>query len=473
MQKEHASMGNLPQGGFLSGGAAIVSIFIAATILRFFGIGEKQLWLDEIIQVLHSRPHSIIEILQHLGLKEGGAPLDYFVQHFLMRAFGTLVPLEVSARFHAALFGSISILLLYVAAFRLLRNRRAAVLAAGIYAFFPLHQHYSQEGRPYALFVLTILLLFILHLQARSHCSRTILVFFAICAVLSYYVHPFTAMFFGALVASNLLELKAGMQKINLQFFSPLIAGMAGAVLFIPWVVYSFASTRGDIARPLSFRMIPALIQGFGDGSYPISILVLSLAVLGAIYLHRSGIDSLNLLGCWILVPIPFLLTILHWRSYFFAIRQLIFVTPAVAILAACGIERLLALNGKKAMVIPAIYTCMSLSVIGLHYPDRRTDFRGAGHFLARTMTEGDRIVAPNTLPILSLYFPRLPEYGTDALECGAGCRRLFFVDTEYASGEERNGFRAVQSTMAIRQTASYRGISVFILVPRFPFPVE
>jgi uncharacterized membrane protein len=459
--------------GFLSGGAVLFSIFLAAAIIRFVGIGAKQLWLDEIIQVLHSKSGSMAEILRNLGLKEGGAPLDYFVQHFLMRAFGTVFPLEFSARLHAAFFGSISIPLLYAAALRLLRNRRIAVLAAGIYAFFPLHQHYSQEGRPYALFVLVILLLFILHLHARSHCSWTILGAFIFCAVLSYYTHPFTAMFFTALVSSNLLDLKAGRQKIHLQFFAPLIAGLTGACLFVPWLAYSFAGTRGDVARPLSIRMIPALIQGFGDGSYPVSVLIISLAVLGAIYLYRSGSDALNSLGCWILVPIPFLLFILYWRSYFFAIRQLIFITPAVAILAACGMERLWVRYGRKAMLVPAIYTCMSLAVIGLHYPDRRTDFRGAGRFLAQTVTEGDKIVAPNTLPILSLYYPRLPEYGTSALECGAGCRRLLFVDTEYASEDERNALRAVQSTMAVRQTASYRGISVIALIPRSQFPVE
>jgi uncharacterized membrane protein len=170
--------------GFLSRHSAIILIIIAATVIRFAGLGHKQLWVDEIIQVLHSSPDSFEEILRHVATNKGAAPFDYFVQHYFMKALGSWLPLETSARFHAALFGSISVALIYALAFRLLRNRRIAVFSAGVYALFPLHHHYSQEGRLYALFVLLIVVLFILNMRTRRHCSWKTLCVMTLCSAL-------------------------------------------------------------------------------------------------------------------------------------------------------------------------------------------------------------------------------------------------------------------------------------------------
>jgi 4-amino-4-deoxy-L-arabinose transferase-like glycosyltransferase len=452
---------------FLSGNFGIVLIFILAAAIRFVGIGEKQLWIDEIIQVIHSSPDSLRGILNGVAQDRGGAPLDYIVQHYVMKAFGSRLPLDVAARFHAFVFGSISIVLIYVLCLRLLKNRRIAVLSAVLYAFFPFHHHYSQEGRPYALFVLLILALFILYLRAQGNCSWPTLFAMMICGAMAYYTQPFTALFFVVLVSINLFQLKAGkLQRINLGFFAPLISGIAGAFLFVPWVAYSVGNTRGDFAHPISLRLIPEAIQGLGDGSYPVSIILLSLAALGAVHLKKTGSDALTHLFCWILVPVPIILIILHWRSYFFSARQLIFITPAIVILAACGIERLLDRYGKKAMAIPAIYIGISLVVIGLHYPDRRIDFRSAGNYLKQEVISGDRIVAPNSLGILSFYFPKIYGYENSTLECKTGCRRLIFIDTEYANPAETDALKTVQATMVLQKKVEYRGISILEFRP-------
>jgi uncharacterized membrane protein len=457
---------SLTRVGFLSGNSGIVLIFILAAVIRFVGMGEKQLWIDEIIQVIHSSPDSLPGILGGVAQDRGGAPLDYIVQHYVMKAFGSGFPIEVAARFHAALFGSISVFLIYVLCFRLLGNRRIAALSAALYAFYPFHHHYSQEGRPYALFVLLVLILFILHLQAQRNCSRPILFAMIFCGAIAYYTQPLTALFFVVLISINLFQLKAGkLRCIHLGFFAPLISGMAGACLFMPWFVYSFGNARGDIAYPISLRLIPEAIQGLGDGSYPISIILLSLAILGAIHLKRTGSDALTHLSCWIFIPIPLTLIVLYWRSYFFSARQLIFITPAIVILAACGIDRLLNLFGKMAMVVPAIYIGISLVVIGLHYPDKRVDFRSAGNYLKQEIAAGDGIFAPNSLGILSFYFPRIYAYENSTLDCGDGCRRMIFVHTDYVNTAEAGALKTLRMKMTLQKKVDYRGISILTFI--------
>lgn len=149
------------------------AILTLSACLRVYKLGEKQLWVDEILQVLHSSPAGLRAIL--LGVREdtGSAPLDYLIQHLFIITLGTS---EWSARLHAALFGIIAVGLLYSVA-RILGHHSVATLSALLFAVYPLHHHYSQEGRPYALFVCLTLASYRLFLQilvkkgARCHRS--------------------------------------------------------------------------------------------------------------------------------------------------------------------------------------------------------------------------------------------------------------------------------------------------------------
>lgn len=144
----------------------LLLIIFGACSIRFIGLGEKQLWVDEIIQVLHSRPDSIREIFKSAAEDRGAAPLDYVIQHFVMKAVGSQN--ETSARLHAAIFGSISVVLVYGLALGLLGESRIALISAALFAIYPFHHHYSQEARPYALFLFLALCLFILFVRARA-----------------------------------------------------------------------------------------------------------------------------------------------------------------------------------------------------------------------------------------------------------------------------------------------------------------
>lgn len=445
-----------------SNSIVIFLIIFLSVVIRFLGLGEKQLWIDEIIQVIHSSSHSIQEVLRGVSHDIGQAPLDHVVQHYTMKAFGKQN--ETAARFHAAIFGSISIALIYILAARIFKQRRIATLSAMLYAFYPLHHHYSQEGRPYSLFLMLTLILFIIYIHSRVRYSWLTIISMLVCSIMAFYTNEFAATFFVALFSINILRMILGKaQKMDFQYFIPLIFGMMGACLFIPWIVYSFGSMHGDFRHPLSLHLVPEVIQGLGDGSYLVSIMLLSLAGIGAVYLFNNSLDTLIDLSCWILVPIPLILFVLYWRSYFFAIRQLLFLTPPIVILAACGIESLLRLYGKKATVIPIFFSLLCLAVIALHFPDRRMDYRGVGQYLKQTVRGGDGIVAPISLVLISYYFPEIYSYEKRTSDGDFDCQRLFLIDTQYERG--KTPLLEIQNRMMFHQKIYYKGITISIFL--------
>ncbi len=446
-------------------GLALLAIFVFSAAIRFIGLGEKQLWVDEIIQVLHSKPDSFREILSGVAEDRGSAPLDYIVQHYVMKAAGKSD--EFSARLHSAAFGSLAILFIYPVGMRLFLSRRLALLSSALYGIYPFHHYYSQEGRPYALFTFLALLLFLLHQKMRKRFSWKQAAVMCLMAVVSFYAHPYTAMLFAALVCISLLEWLKSDDKalVSRQLFATVGAGVAGAITFIPWVVFSFHSAHGDNNAWLGWRLLPDLIKSLGAGSYPLSLALLPVAIFGGIQLKKDNRHSFIDLLCWIMVPVPIILGLLYWRSYFFNARQLLFVTPAIIFCAAYGLNHLFANHRKTAWTILAAYVCISFAVIALHFPDKRMDLKGVADYLQQNVQPGDRILAPGIDGLIAYYFPGIVQHiPAGNHDWAPGVDRLFLVDSEYADARAKRRMDGLAKSAPYRKQLEFRKIKVTVL---------
>jgi uncharacterized membrane protein len=447
-------------------GLALLLIILFSSAIRFVGLGEKQLWIDEILQVIHSTPDSMRQILEGVAEDRGSAPLDYIVQHYGMKAAGQRN--EISARLHAAFFGSISILFVYFVGLNLFHSRKIALLSSALYGIYPFHHHYSQEGRPYVLFVFLVLVLFALYQKMREQFSWKKAALMGLLAVVSFYTHPYTAMVFAVFVCIELLHSWKLHHPVFQRLFLTIIgSGAVGALAFFPWVVYSFHNARGDSNDWLGWRLVPDVIKAFGDGSYPLAIPLLAFAVLGVIRLKKDKSDSLIDLTCWMLVPFPIIFAILCWRSYFLNTRQLLFITPAIIFCAAYGLSYLLSLYRKLTIPLLAVYICICFAVIGLHFSDTRIDFKGASAYLQQKVRPGDRIFAPGVAGYLSFYFPELGKYEQHHFDRpGPGNTRLFIVDTQYADADNRQKLDELQKESLHAPQLEFRGIKLSVLGP-------
>jgi uncharacterized membrane protein len=437
----------------------LLLILLFSATIRFVGLGEKQLWLDELLQVVHSTPDSIHVILQGVAADRGSAPLDYIVQHYAMKAMGQRN--DFSARLHSAVFGSASILLVYLIGLNLFRSRRTALLASALYGIYPLHHQYSQEGRPYAFFVFLVLVLFYLHQKFKSHTSWRLAALIGLLTIASFYTHPYTAMLIAVFISIDLLYSLTAHQNpaLSKRLWVTIGAGALGTFAFIPWIVFSFHNAHGENNAWFGWRLLPDMIKALGAGSYPLSLLILSIAVFGVIRLKKADGYACIDLSCWMLVPIPIIFALLYWRAYFFNTRQLLFITPAIILCAAYGLNYLYSFHKKRFLLLLTGYACICFAVIALHFRDNRVDFRSVGVYLRQNAKSNDAIVAPYVDRLLSLYFPEISSY-RQADRNG----RIFVIDTLYADARDKKMIADLQNIYLRSERLEFRGINVSIL---------
>ncbi len=124
-------------------------IVLAATVLRFWGLGHQSFWYDEGLTVMEIH-HSLGRMLGVLPHIESNPPVYYTLAWGWARIFGFG---EAGLRSLSAVAGVATIPVLYGAGAKLL-SRRAGLVAAALGAFNPLLIWYSQEARSYSLAVL-------------------------------------------------------------------------------------------------------------------------------------------------------------------------------------------------------------------------------------------------------------------------------------------------------------------------------
>jgi uncharacterized membrane protein len=463
----------------------IILAFGAA--IRFYDLGGKQLWLDEIIQAIHSSPQlSLAGVLRGVTDDRGATPLDYIIQHYVSAALGQS---EFVLRLQAALFGIATIAAIYYL-FRMVLGARVALLCAGLYSVYPLHHHYSQEGRPYALFTLLTVCSYLTFCKTLTRgSSRDWILYGATNTALLY------SQYFGMFVLASQLLFSMTMlsprvsdswplsRKIGLPFLAVQM-GVIGAsgILLVPWIIFGIHTVSGYTPQPVHFGLKLALsfVQGLGDGSHPLAWILLLLAVLGARKLVVEKQTALfSLLLCWCVVPVPLIFLLLWIKEYFFAIRHFLFITPAFFALVALGITRLseqLAARYAAERVgcaAVALVVTVSLIVIGFHVPDRREDLRGAGRYLNQNVGPGDLVIAPGIDGVLSYYFPQISAHSkpADLLKAPNGIAgsggNTFIVETAYLPASDRQIIESALGGFPSKQEIRFRDVEIIEIANR------
>jgi len=465
----------------------IWAVLALGASLRFYRLGARQLWLDELIEAIHSAPSSLRVLLQGVTEDRGATPLDYLIQHYVVAIFGRS---EFWLRFHAALFGSLTIVVLFVLVSDLF-DVRVGLMTSLLYALYPLHLQYSQEGRPYALFTLLAVCSFLLFWKVLvKRRTRDWLAYLAVTILLIYANYFGMFVIFSQSVFSCALFLPffrrawPQMQPLGWPFLLKLAAtvALAGGAL-APWVVFGIKTVSGYKTDPLefTFRTFLNLIKDVGNGSYPFAGLLILLATLGAVKLKRERKYShLLLLLCWLLLPLPFIFLLLWIKEYFFAIRQILFTTPPLFLLVSLGVFWLsqwavrFRLRPARVMASTvALVALISLVIIGLHARDRYDDFRGAARFLQQNVTASDVVCAHDIIPYLAFYSPDLrrhsPPVGQlSALAAPAG-GTIFVVKSKWMGASDQEFLdTALQSpALKIQSKTDFRGLEVLQFAAR------
>jgi hypothetical protein len=125
---------------FVAGAALIVG---AAAVVRFWGLGQAPIWMDEAYSALVTRLPFHAILFEQLDVHP---PLGYLIEKLWM----LVVPSLAWMRVPAAIFGVLSILVLVAALFDLV-SAPAALAAAAFAAVSTADIYFSQEARMYTI----------------------------------------------------------------------------------------------------------------------------------------------------------------------------------------------------------------------------------------------------------------------------------------------------------------------------------
>jgi hypothetical protein len=469
----------------------VVPILVGAGLLfRLLFLGKRQLWTAELMQAVVIRGSSAGEILARLRAGMAlPAPLDYFIQ----KAFAFVLDESPwSLRIHAVIFGTLSLWIFYRIA-RMLFDERVALYSTLLMTFFPLHYHYSQEGRPYALFFFLTLVSFDLLLRKiyRKDGGAAAWLLLAGVLVLALY-SSLLAVFvivtqWIALVAAAIRRPKEPEDprafplvewRLVLQYT---VAAVGAAILFVPWLRFAWhaphMATVSEVAHP---RLILRLVKELGDNSYPMSALIIAGAWTGARALRRHGRGaSLQWLLLWAGVTIVPLLVAEIVFGYFFAIRHILHATPALVLLAGYGLsyvgERLTILDhlpyqmSAPCIAYAGLTVIMSIGIAAWHWRSEPIDWRGTATQLRETLHQGDVVAMPGMFVLLEYYAPSLENYRVDDLSPGPGflnregTQRRFVVCLDSLRPDPCAQFRAATQRDTAWRRQQLRGFTVWV----------
>ena len=336
--------------------SSLALILAAGSFLRIYSLGSESLALDEF--------HSLETSAESLGSIIIGRPLVtnpplYFVcLRIWVELFGNS---DTALRSLSVVFGILSILAVYMLGYTLF-DKKTALLSSFLSAFSLYYIEYSQEARPYPLFLLLSLLSMTAFVNVLKKGRKQDYIFGIVTNILMVYSHNYGLFIVAAQVLFLIVHFKTYRTKMkNLV----LMFGATG-ILSLPLFLFLYSgSNRIDsilawIKKP-SFKSIFDLAVTFSGKSLVLTFIFLSLILsvfiridLRRIYAlfvkkkyEKISVSSsnqpiyLNLIILWLLTPIALSL-IFSWTIIpIFSDRYFIGCSGAFYLLTARGLSRL------------------------------------------------------------------------------------------------------------------------------------
>lgn len=373
----------------------IISLLLAA-ILRIWGLGDESLWLDE--GFTYRRAYvSLPVLIADLKVQTQGIAY-YVIERGWCRVFGTS---EFALRFPSVIFGTLSVLALYLLAVRFF-SRSMASLAALILAVNPFAVFYSQDARPYALFLLAALASLEFFALLLEEWNRRRVAGYLLFTVLALYTHPFAPFLLVAQFAGLLIfrgdESRPEARRNIWQWIALFTVTF---VLLIPQLLLVSDSIGKKLSGtgPGSWIPLPSILKLLGTFQHyfmtPYLAATAALTILVGLLLGwRCEMSSRRAL--WFLVAIGLSFTALPWLlsrliSPIYIDRYTIPAVAAVALLLAWSLRMLPAWGRALASAVLLLFTVHAFYLY--HTGLDKDPWREAANEVAKRVRAGDRVL--------------------------------------------------------------------------------
>jgi 4-amino-4-deoxy-L-arabinose transferase-like glycosyltransferase len=409
--------------------AALGLVVLLGLSLRAFWLGHQSLWTDEVLTSLSSTG-SLSWVVTQKAINTNIPPLYYAVVHlFLSLGYG-----ERELRLPSVLFGTVSILLLYAIARRLV-GKKIALVSGALLAISPFHVWYSQEARPYALFLfLSLLSLLLLQRLIEDPTNRRRQAGFVSSTAATFYCHTLALPFIAFLAVYGLLATpRAAWRRWVLPFaiiavllipavyrlidFAPTASADANRTLgvaFVPYAFWAFASgySIGPTLTELHLPSRMATALHFAPVILPIALLFAVLSILGAVVVWRRSREVFYTLALWLLFPLGFALAGTLVTRHPFNVRYIVLALPVFLIAVSAGALSLRS-AALRALSLTAVAGVSVYSLRNYFFDARyyREDNRAAGAYLQANAAASDLVIADAPYTAVNLqYYARRPD---------------------------------------------------------------
>jgi hypothetical protein len=398
-------------------GRDIALVVGLAMVLRVWGLEDKNLWLDEAASWVTSRLRAS-ELLASTAA-DIHPPLYYLMLKAWMSLAGDQL---IGLRALSVLWGVAAVALGSLVARDVLARPLAITVAIWL-AASPHMISYAQEARMYAALTATVLAAFIAYRAwVRSGYVRTAaLVWYAVAAASSLYLHYFAAVLLTALwahLAATAIAQRPAATRASV-WRRWLAANLGVVLLYLPWLPVAIGHLeRGQPWRtPVPVSQAPTeviiaaqtLLQGYTWGvpgwmwltGLALQCLVLA-GLLGLAWkvARESWTGDAGLLAAIVVTSAALGGAILVAAGGMDLARYLSYVTPLLAMAAALGWQTV---AGRRAWLAGALAVICSAPWLAAYYraPSRDSDVRPIVAFLASPAAErGPILVAPGFMRI-------------------------------------------------------------------------
>jgi mannosyltransferase len=385
-------------------GGSIVVLMLLSSFLRSLSI-NGQFWMDEALSVGISS-HSLTAIpgvLRH----DGSPPLYYLLLHVWMSVFGSS---ETATHALSLVFGTLTVPASAWVSWSLW-GRRAALIAAVLFALNPFITAYSQETRMYTLMALLGLLATAGFIHGFIYRRRRYLILFSVCQALLLYTHAWGIFFgVGAALAFGLVwKLSPAQERRPLLRDGVFSFGAAG-VLFLPWLptlLYQATHTGSPWDPTPNFGAPIQISRNLMGGDRATTALVLAAAIGLAALWTRARRTSREGITMWVLMLLPVGTLAFGWLvSRFSPAWQYRYFAPILAallLLATFGLSRAKGI-GLIALALIVIFWANPKS----YTPQYKSDMRDVAGEVAPHLHQGDLVVVgqPEQVPLTWYYLP-------------------------------------------------------------------
>ncbi|MDA8019284.1 MAG: hypothetical protein MPN21_17730 [Thermoanaerobaculia bacterium] len=493
--------------------SAFLVLLVTAAFLRFDGLGEPSLWLDEILHVEQTRRAmaemegvSWMEWPSALSIDRENGALYYAGQAVALSVFGQdEARVEFAARWMPALAGVSTVAVLFFVVLRASRSSAVALVAMALLAVAPLHVDYSREGRPYSVVLLATTLLLLLGFQDRKRwvvpaiglvamstaclgaVAAPVLVAFVPVATASYWLRKRALYRRWHWRRDLLLAIACGLALVLMAFLFPTVPGLSqvtGATVEAPDHGGDLSFVSPVSARSLG-RLLSSLTTSGLDSSTAgwLSFALLAVGLWGAVrWTLEDTPSALWIVGLWLL-PIAGWLVLLYRFEHWYNVRYTSAALPAFLALVAYGLvdgARGLSLVVARvarrlpSSALPAAFLGpVLLAILVPNWAASRTepwqkpDWRGAAQLIAILSDGGETVIGRDDWASTCLRF-YLQRHSSPS-----GGLEVQSVNFDLAAAEElaRRHPRGWVAAAGYREGAwfepLFRGLDPVLLIPR------